>query len=152
MNIPISVDLSAQSSVDHEAQPAGSVGGGSAEMISDLLDTSVGRSVQPARRELRLAMKPDTAVRDGVDGGWWPWSTDPAAEFPALIMALSSWVGPARRMAYSLHDWDPAEDKMTVEGWVIRLEGSDVMRANTVTLTGPNPETAEPAGGSTEHT
>ncbi|WP_237773871.1 DUF5994 family protein [Actinosynnema sp. ALI-1.44] len=41
----------------------------------------------------------DTAAPGNVDGAWWPWSTDPAMEFPALVMALSSWVGPARHVA-----------------------------------------------------
>jgi Family of unknown function (DUF5994) len=46
-------------------------------MISDLLDTS---GDLPDQRELRLKTKPSTATRGNVDGGWWPRSTDPAAE------------------------------------------------------------------------
>ncbi|MFD1047511.1 DUF5994 family protein, partial [Kibdelosporangium lantanae] len=51
-------------------------------------------------------------------------------------MALSSWVGPARDMAYNPDDWQPAERTLTVEGWVVRLEGSHDVPANTVTFTG----------------
>jgi hypothetical protein len=105
-------------------------------MISDLLSTNDHATLQRTKRELRLKVKPSTAARGSVDGGWWPWSTDPAAEFPALVMALSSWVGPVRTIDYHLGDWDPAERTLIVEGWAVRLEGSPVVPANTVVLTG----------------
>nr|WP_042193660.1 DUF5994 family protein [Kibdelosporangium sp. MJ126-NF4]CEL20833.1 hypothetical protein [Kibdelosporangium sp. MJ126-NF4]CTQ98362.1 hypothetical protein [Kibdelosporangium sp. MJ126-NF4] len=96
----------------------------------------------PTRRntepELRLKMKPSAAVRGSVDGGWWPRSTDPVVEFPALIMALSSWVGPARRLAYHPDDWQPVANTLTVEDWTVHLEALHTVRANTVELTGPN--------------
>jgi hypothetical protein len=105
-------------------------------MISDLLKTDT--TLQRTDRELRLKMKPGTAAPGSVDGGWWPWSTDPVAEFPALIMAVSSWVGPARHMTYNIGAWDPTEPTLSVEGWVVSLEGSDTLQADTVTLTGTN--------------
>ncbi|MBP2471554.1 hypothetical protein JOF53_000426 [Crossiella equi] len=92
----------------------------------------------PYRPELRLAMKPGTADRGLVDGGWWPWTTEPVAEFPALVMALSSWVGPARQVGYRPDAWGLAEPRLTVEDWVVRLVGSPFLPAGTVTLTGPN--------------
>jgi hypothetical protein len=107
-------------------------------MISDLLNTHADLPLQRTQRELRLKMKPGTATRGIVDGGWWPWSTDPAAEFPALIMAVSSWIGPAREMTYNLGEWGPAEDTLTVEGWTVRLAGSRTGQASTVVLTGPD--------------
>jgi hypothetical protein len=107
-------------------------------LISDLLKTNADMSPRPTRLELRLKMKPGTATRGSADGGWWPWSTDPAAEFPALVMALSSWIGPARHMAYNPDDWDPAEHALTVDGWVVHLAGSHATQPNTVVLTGPN--------------
>ncbi|WP_173136667.1 DUF5994 family protein [Kibdelosporangium persicum] len=107
-------------------------------MASDLLVTSADVPLQHPGRELRLKIKPSSAARGPLDGGWWPWSTDPAAEFPALIMALSSWVGPARHFAYHPHDWDPAEKTLTVEGWTVHLEALHTMRPNTVALTGLN--------------
>jgi hypothetical protein len=104
-------------------------------MISHLRHT--GDDVR-AKRDLRLKMKPGTAVLGSIDGGWWPWSTDPAAEFPALVMALSSWVGPVRDIAYDFDAWDSAEPTLTVEGWTVGLAGSPAMPANTVVLTGLN--------------
>lgn len=108
-------------------------------MVSDLLITNIDVPLHRAGHELRLKMKPGTAARGIVDGGWWPWSTDLAAEFPALVMALTSWVGPARHLAYRADDWDPTPARtLTVDGWTIHLETPHTMPPNTVVLTGPN--------------
>jgi hypothetical protein len=105
-------------------------------LISDLLKTN--DYVELAQREPRLKIKPSTAACGNVDGGWWPWSVDPTTEFPALIMAVGSWIGPTQRIAYHPDTWNPAERTMIVEGRAVRVEGSNVMRAHTVVLTGPN--------------
>jgi hypothetical protein len=101
------------------------------------LTTSAGR-IEPVRAEVRLRMKPNTAARGHVDGAWWPRSHDPAAEFPGLILAMSSWVGPIRRVTYHLHDWDTTTRTLTVEGWTVTLVGLSTLDANTVVVTGPN--------------
>ena len=100
-------------------------------------DTSADR-LEPVRAEVRLRMKPNTAARGHVDGAWWPRSHDPAAEFPGLILALSSWVGPIRRVTYHLHDWDSTRRELTVEGWAVTLVGLSTLDANTVVVTGSN--------------
>jgi hypothetical protein len=100
-------------------------------------DTSADR-LEPVRAEVRLRMKPNTAARGHVDGAWWPRSHDPAAEFPGLVLALSSWVGPIRRVTYHLDDWDPARRELTVEGWTVTLVGLSTLDANTVVVTGSN--------------
>src|SRR5256885_4263215 len=56
-------------------------------------DISAGKA-ETARSEVRLRMKPSGAARGYVDGAWWPRSQDPAMEFPGLVLAMSSWVGP----------------------------------------------------------
>lgn len=107
-------------------------------MISDLLtfdDRGTSRFIRP---DLRLTMRPGTAPRGAVDGGWWPRSTDPTAEFPALAMAVSSWIGPVRHIAYHPDDWAPTGPKLTVEGWVVSVEALLTVPASTLLLTGPN--------------
>lgn len=106
-------------------------------MISDLYRND-NATPRPARHELRLKIKPSTAARGNVDGAWWPRSTNPAAEFPTLVMASSSWVGPARHMAYHPADWDPAPSTLIVENWFVHLESTHAIHANTVVVTGPN--------------
>jgi hypothetical protein len=90
------------------------------------------------RAEVRLRMKPNIADRGYVDGAWWPRSSDPMAEFPGLVLAMSSWVGPVGRVAYNTDDWQRPGAKLTVEGWVVKLIGSRAMDPNTVVVTGPN--------------
>jgi hypothetical protein len=100
-------------------------------------DTGAGQD-EPARAEVRLRMKPNRAARGYVDGAWWPRSHDPAAEFPGLVLAMSSWVGPVRRVSYHLDDWDPTTRELIVEGWSVRLAGVPTLDANTVVVTGSN--------------
>lgn len=106
-------------------------------MISDLHNND-DATLPRTKHQPRLEIKPGTAVRRTVDGAWWPRSTDPAAEFPALVMASSSWIGPARHVAYHPDDWDPAENTLIVENWAVHVEGSHAIPANTVVVTGPD--------------
>lgn len=103
-----------------------------------LVDTDVQPTTEPTRREVRLQMKPDNAAPGHVDGGWWPRSTDPAAEFPALIAALTSTLGPISRVGYNLDAWTTTARKLTIRDRVVRMEGFHTMQPNTVTITGQN--------------
>lgn len=103
-------------------------------MISD---TNADHAV-PLRTEVRLRMKPGNAVRGYVDGAWWPRSYDPAMEFPGLVLAMSSWVGPVCRVGYNSDDWDSVARVLSVEGWAVRLAGYRTITAHTVIVTGPN--------------
>ncbi|HEX6358626.1 DUF5994 family protein [Actinophytocola sp.] len=91
----------------------------------------------PVRSEVRLRAKPRTGAGGGVDGAWWPRSRDPATEFPELVLAMSSWVGPVRRVTYHPDDWQAAAHELTVEGWLVSLVGSSTLQANTVAVVGP---------------
>ena len=85
---------------------------------------------------VRLRMKPDGAARGYVDGGWWPRSTDPAAEFPMLVSALGPWVGPVSRVSYHLDTWGSVARKVLVGGRIVRLEGFRSMDPHTVVVIG----------------
>ncbi|GAA3465160.1 hypothetical protein GCM10018963_71730 [Saccharothrix longispora] len=99
-------------------------------MISDRL-----RTTPDARAEHRprLAMKPGSARGGLLDGAWWPRSTEPAAEFPALVAALGG-DGPIRRASYHLGTWERAERRLDVGGAVVRMEGFHATQPDTVTL------------------
>jgi hypothetical protein len=58
-------------------------------MISDQLSPARTAPTDRRGRGLRLQMKPAGAVHGTIAGGWWPWSDDPAAEFPELV----AWFG-----------------------------------------------------------
>lgn len=106
------------------------------EIAADL-DLGAGGTV-PMRSEVRLRVKPSAAARGRVDGAWWPRSHDPVAEFPGLVLATSSWVGPVRQVIYHLDDWNTTRQELTVEGWRVCLVGSLAFAANTVVVTGSN--------------
>lgn len=89
----------------------------------------------PARSEVRLRMKTHPAAQ-GLDGAWWPRSSDPEAEFPELVLAMSSWVGPVSRVTYHVHDWDATGRTVTIDGWPVDLTGSAALQRNTVRVTG----------------
>ncbi|MEU6152098.1 DUF5994 family protein [Actinosynnema sp. NPDC047251] len=112
--------------------PAGPepTGGGSAKIIPDLIDTTTGDTLS---HELRLAVKPESGRGGKVDGAWWPWSTDPAAEFPPLIAALGVH-DPVRRVAYHLRTWQRTATRMAVDGVAVRLEGFPFTHPDTVNL------------------
>ena len=93
------------------------------------------RDALPVRSEVRLRMKARPAAH-GVDGAWWPRSRDPAAEFPELVLVMSSWVGPVRRVTYHLDDWDAAGHEVAVDGWLVELAGSATLERNTVLVSG----------------
>ncbi|WP_433263399.1 DUF5994 family protein [Actinosynnema sp. CS-041913] len=102
-------------------------------MTSDLLTGTP----DPTAERLRFALRPDGAPHGHVDGGWWPRSTDPVAEFPALITALAS-RGPIRRVSYHLGVWGPAGRRLTVAGVDVRMEGFHTPQPDIVTLIGPH--------------
>jgi hypothetical protein len=90
----------------------------------------------PIRNEVRLRMRRRTAIRGHVAGAWWPRSHDPAAEFPELVLATSSWVGPVHRVDFHPDGWDPTGPELMVEGWLVSVAGSATLEANTVVVTG----------------
>ncbi|MET0234119.1 MAG: DUF5994 family protein [Kibdelosporangium sp.] len=86
--------------------------------------------------EPRLTVKPQAAVDWHVGGGWWPRSTDAAVEFPGLVMALSSWIGPVTRVACHFDAWNLAVTRMVTNGWPVVLEDLADLAPNTVMVTG----------------
>lgn len=49
-----------------------------------------------------------------VDGAWWPRSTDPLAEFPAMIAGIELHRGPVNRVAFNSIVWDSAPDRVVI--------------------------------------
>lgn len=89
----------------------------------------------PVRSEVRLRMKSHPPMH-GVDGAWWPRSRDPEAEFPELVLAMNSWVGPVHRVTYHVGDWDAAGSRATIDGRPVDLVGSTAVEPHTVLVAG----------------
>jgi hypothetical protein len=96
------------------------------------------QNIQATTDEPRIEMKPTGSAPGYVDGGWWPRSTDPASEFPGLIVALRGHVGQVSRVTYNLDFWAPVHRKLTVDSRVVRCEGFRAMNTHTATAIGVN--------------
>lgn len=83
-------------------------------------------------------MKPKAALMGTVDGAWWPRSTDPLAEFPAMIAGIELHRGPVSRVAFNSIVWDDAPDRVVVDGATIELEGFRSLDRRTVLVSGVN--------------
>ena len=72
--------------------------------------------------EARLHLDPQLTGRGMLDGGWWPRSTDPATELPAVIDALGDARGTVTHILLSPGDWDlPHPRRLTTHGRMVRL-------------------------------
>jgi hypothetical protein len=104
-------------------------------MLSDLQPYLL--TSPPARRQmLRLTLQPQSLPLGAVDGGWWPHSMDPLAEFPAVIAGIAMRVGPVSRLTYNLDAWGGAPWCMVVDRETVRLEGFHSIDPRTVRLSG----------------
>jgi hypothetical protein len=88
--------------------------------------------------EARVSLKPSGAAKGFFDGGWWPRSREPVAEFSALISRLAEQFGSVDRIGYSRDSWDTAPDRLLVGENTVRLQGFRAMNAHTIVLIGPN--------------
>jgi Family of unknown function (DUF5994) len=107
----------------------------------------------------RLRLQPDQAARTLLDGGWWPRSTDPAAELPGLILAIDQRHGPVTQIMLGSASWDTSRPaRLRVDdpagSRVVRLGWYETMPAGLLTATAPAgrtdlltvpPQTSEPA-------
>lgn len=84
--------------------------------------TTGGTTTQPPPSSTpRLRMEPTRAAGTLLDGGWWPRSTDPAAELPGLVLAIDKVRGPIIRLILSADGWDPRPRRLAVANRVVRL-------------------------------
>jgi hypothetical protein len=88
--------------------------------------------------DLRLEVKPVGNTTGFVDGAWWPYSTDLAAEIPALLEAITGRLGSIERVSYNLGDWASANRRVDAGGIRVRLDGFRTRPTNTIDVSGVN--------------
>ncbi|GAB7048363.1 DUF5994 family protein [Catenuloplanes indicus] len=70
----------------------------------------------------RLHTEDTGASRTLLDGGWWPRSTDPAAEIPGLVLAIDRLHGRVLRLVLAADGWDDHPRRLQVApGRTVRL-------------------------------
>ncbi|WP_328748543.1 DUF5994 family protein [Streptomyces sp. NBC_00285] len=98
-------------------------------------DSDSPRATRLLPDSVHLAVKPGTAVvrletthdRRGVlDGAWWPRSRDISTELPALITALTEYLGPITRVGLDAGAWDALPTRLVVEDRVVRIDSFPV--------------------------
>jgi hypothetical protein len=106
--------------------------------IAPPLNNSATALVDSRQAMVRLTLKPAGAAKGFFDGGWWPHSWEPVAEFSALVEALPVGSGPVERISFNLTSWDTAPRRLVVQDRMVRLEGFHSTNPNTVTVIGPH--------------
>ena len=96
----------------------------SGSRMTRLLPDAVHDTVRPGTAVVRLETTRD---RQGLlDGAWWPRSRDVTAELPALITALTEYLGPITRVGLDADAWERLPTRMTVDGRVVHIDSSPV--------------------------
>lgn len=92
-------------------------------------------TIQPTG-DLRLDLKPEGSTTGFVDGAWWPYSTELAAEVPALLEAITGRLGSIERVSYNLADWASASRRVDAGGIRVRLDGFRTRPSDTIDVSG----------------
>ena len=80
--------------------------------------------VMPGTALLRLET---TESREGVlDGAWWPRSRHIGAELPALVSALSEYLGPISRVGLDAEAWENLPTRLIIDGRVVHIDSYPV--------------------------
>ncbi|WP_324783053.1 DUF5994 family protein [Streptomyces sp. H51] len=88
------------------------------------LPSGIHQTVRPGCALLRLQT---TASREGVlDGAWWPRSHDIGAELPALLDALTEYLGPLSRVGLDTTAWAGVPTRIAVDDHVVRVDSFPV--------------------------
>jgi uncharacterized protein DUF5994 len=88
--------------------------------------------VRPGSALLRLET---TRSREGVlDGAWWPRSRDIGAELPALVTALTEYLGPLTRVGLDAVAWEGLPTRIVVDDRVVHID-SFAVGDDTVLIT-----------------
>lgn len=69
----------------------------------------------------RLRIEATGTTRALLDGGWWPRSSDPAAELPGLVLAIDKVRGPITRLILSKAGWTDHPRRLAVADRLLRL-------------------------------
>ena len=87
-----------------------------------------------APKPARIRFRQPVSTSGFIDAAWWPRSRDLSAELPPLLDVLWTAVREVTRITYNMAAWDPAPERMRVEGRLVRLDGYATSDPLTVRL------------------
>ncbi|MCQ8829902.1 DUF5994 family protein [Streptomyces malaysiensis] len=90
----------------------------------NLLPDAIHHAVKPGTALLRLVT---TQSREGnLDGAWWPRSRDIGAELPALVTALTDYLGPVVRVGLDSDAWEELPTRLIIDDRVVHIDSFPV--------------------------
>ncbi|BBJ42209.1 hypothetical protein SSPO_049270 [Streptomyces antimycoticus] len=90
----------------------------------NLLPDAIHRAVKPGTALLRLVT---THTREGnLDGAWWPRSRDIGAELPALVTALTEYLGPVVRVGLDSDAWEELPTRLIIDDRIVHIDSFPV--------------------------
>jgi len=84
-----------------------------------------------------MLLKADSAKTGYVDGAWWPYGDDLAAELPAVLTPLAARLGAIHRVTYRMDEWASAPEELVLAGQIVLLDGYHHGTVHTVEVSGP---------------
>ena len=104
--------------------------------IQDIKTTPPAPSPAPAELavagEVRLSLDPALAERRGINGAWWPYSRDAAAELPAMLGELSARAGRVSRVAVQVDAFSNIPHRLIAGGHTIHVAWFRSMNTDTL--------------------
>ena len=92
--------------------------------VTRLLPDTLHQVAKPGTAVVRLET---THERQGVlDGAWWPRSRDIAVELPALIAALTEYLGPVTRIGLDATAWEQLPTRLIIDDRVVHIDSFPV--------------------------
>ena len=108
----------------------------SSDRDSEALTMRVGDHDPPARPKARVSLAP-VLYEGTLDGGWWPRTSDVAAELDALVTTLPARVGPVTRVSLNVSSWPDHPRRVRFGAAELRLGWLTAMDPHVVTLSQP---------------
>jgi hypothetical protein len=102
---------------------------GHGTMTITLLDTDLDTELAA-----RVSFRQPVESTGSVDGGWWPRSTDLAAEIVPLLDVLWTAGREMRRVSYNLDSWDKTPRRIVIEGHLVHLGGYSRQSARVLSV------------------
>jgi hypothetical protein len=110
---------------------------------ADPLDSTAIRS---GNGGVRLRMDPTGSQHGALDGAWWPYTNDLAAELPALIAGVNAWLAGRQpdhsehvnRVAVNRNAWSQIPDRTEVNGRRVRVAWFTSIDVHTITVSCAN--------------
>ena len=93
-------------------------------------------AVSSVEQAHRLVLCPQESPRAGVDGVWWPRSSNLRTELPDLVAVFSRWLGTVHRVVYDPTAWQSAPSRIIRHNSAVTVDPYQMVDRELVYLLG----------------